>query len=538
MAITETRPPSAPPTDEAEPDRFVGLTEHDQPGVAGFLGTGDHRTLGLAYVVVSIVLGVVAFLDAALYTADRAKTHPSFPQHLFQVYTSSRLTLVFVVAVPLLVGLATCIVPLQVGANTVAFPRAAAMAFWGWLLGSGLLIAAFAIDGGPAGARAKAVDLSYVGLALLVVSLMVATVCIVTTVIALRPAGMWLDRVPMFSWSMVVAGSVWLLTFPALLANIVLVYVDHHYGRPSSFGISFNQWPQISWAFTQPQIYAVFIPVLGIANDVVATFSGRRQAHRSTIMAVVGAFGILCFGAYAQPSYYPDVYGEALFIAMSILVILPVLGALGGWTMTLRGSKPLLGSPLLFVLGAALVALLATAAGALVPVQQLHLHDAAGWSRYAIPGPPYFDGHFLLVVSATTLGALGGVLYWAPKLFGRLANDGVAKLAALVGVVGGLVAGIPLLVYGFGLKSSSIIDSAHFLNGTSALGSALVAAAVVLVLVALVMGRRDVGADAWGRGQTLEWTVASPAPAGGFGPLDRVVSPEPALDRADAVEGS
>jgi heme/copper-type cytochrome/quinol oxidase subunit 1 len=538
MAITETRPATESPVDEAEPDRFVGLPEHDQGGLAGFMGTGDHRTLGLAYITIALVLGVAAFLDAALYTADRAKSHPSFEQHLFQVYTSSRVTLVFLVAIPLVVGLATCVVPLQIGANTVAFPRAAALAFWGWLLGAGLLVAAYAIDGGPAGGRAKAVDLSHAGFALLIVSLMVALVCIVTTVITLRTTGMWLDRVPMFSWSMVVAASVWLLTLPALLANLVLVYIDHHYGRPSSFGVGFNQWPQVSWAFTEPQIYALLIPILGIGNDVVATMSGVRQAHRSTMMAVIGAFGILCFGAYAQPSYYPDVYSEALFVAMAVLIILPALAVLGGWGMSLRSGKPLLKSPLLFVLGAALIGLLATVAGAVLPVKQLHLHDSVGWARFALPTPPYIDGHFLLVVSAATLGVLGGVLYWAPKVFGRLANDGLAKLAALVGVVGGLVAGIPLLVYGFGLKASSIIDSAHFLNGTSTLGTALVAAAIVLVIAALLAGRRDVDDDAWERGQTLEWSVPSPPPAGGFGPLDAITSAEPVLDRAESGEAS
>jgi heme/copper-type cytochrome/quinol oxidase subunit 1 len=535
MAITETRPPTESTAESAEPERFIGLPDHEQSGLVGFLGTGDHVSLGRAYIVVSLLLGVLALADAALYTADRAKTHPSFTQHLFQVFTSSRITLVFVVAIPLLVGLATCITPLQVGANTVAFPRAAAMAFWGWLVGSGLVVAAYAIDGGPAGGRAKAVDLSYAGLALVLASLLVATVCIMTTVIALRPPGLWLDRVPMFSWSMVVAGTVWLLTLPVLLANILLVYVDHHYGRPSSFGIGFNQWPQISWAFTQPQIYAIVIPALGIVNDVVATLSGARQKHRSAMMATIGAFGILTFGAYAQPAYYPNVYNEALFITMSILVILPLLAAFGGWAATLRAGRPMLKSPLLFVLGAALVTLVATLAGSLFTIEKLRLHDASGFAKDGIVTLPFADGHFLLVVSAATLAALGGVVFWCPKVFGRLANDGLAKLAALVGVVGGLVAGLPMLVYGFALKSSSLLNSAHFLNGTSALGTVLVAAAVVLVAVAVLMGERSPDDDAWGVGQTLEWSVASPPPAGGFGQLERVVSAEPLLDRAEAA---
>jgi cytochrome c oxidase subunit I len=536
MAITETRPPTESTADEAEPERFIGLPDHEQSGPVGFLGTGDHLSLGRAWIVLSLLLGILAFADAALFTADSTKTHPSFAQHLFQVYTSSRVTLVFLVAMPLLIGLATCITPLQVGANTVAFPRAAALAFWGWLVGSGLLVAAYAIDGGPAGGRAKAVDLSFAALAMVVASLIVASICIVTTVIALRAPGLWLDRVPMFSWSMVVAGTVWLLALPVLLANIVLVYVDHHYGRPSSFGIGFNQWPQISWAFAQPQIYAVAIPVLGLANDVVATLSGARQKHRSAMMATIGAFGILAFGAWAQPAFYPDVYNEALFISMSVLIILPVLVAFGGWAITLRGGRPMLKSPLLFVLGAALVALLATLAGALFSIKDLRLDDASGWAKHGVTTLPFADGHFLLVVSAVTLAGLGGVLYWCPKIFGRLANDGLAKLAALVGVVGGLVAGLPLLVYGFALKSSSLLDSAHFLNGTSSLGTLLVAVSVVLVVAAVLMGRRGVDDDAWGVGQTFEWSVASPPVPGGFGQLERVDSAEPLLDRNEPEE--
>ncbi len=534
MAITETRPPNESLAAEAEPVRFIGLPEHEQSGLAGFIGTGDHTSLGRAYILLSLLFGVLAFGDETFFAADSTRSHPWGVQHLFQVYTSSRVALVFLFAVPLMLGLATYLVPLQIGANTVAFPRAAAMAFWGWLIGSLLVVAAYAVDGGPVGGRAKAVDLSYAGLALVLAALVVAAVCVLTTVIALRPPGMWLDRVPMFSWSMVVAGTVWVLTLPVLLANILLIYVDHHYGRPSLFGVGFNQWPQLSWAFMQPQIYVIAIPALGIANDVIATFTRVRQQHRSALMATIGAFGILSFGAYAQPAFYSDVYNEALFIAMSVLIIVPALVLLGGWMATLRAGRPLLDSPLLFVLGAALVAVVATIAGGVFTIRAFKLHDS-GWARLAAV-PPFVDGHFLLVVTVVVLAGLGGVVYWSPKVFGRKANEGLAKLAALVGVVGGLVAGLPLLVYGFALKSSGLAKSAHFLYGTSALGSLLLLVALVLVLVAVLMGRRQADDDAWGVGQTLEWTVASPPSPGQFGQLETVVSAEPVLDRTDEQE--
>ena len=537
MAITETRPPTEPVADEApaEPERFIGLPEPELGGLAGFIGTGDHRALGRAYIVLSALFGLAALVADTLFTSHQA--HHYLPAaHVFQVYTSSRAGAVLLFAIPLFIGLATLIVPLQVGANTVAFPRAAAAAFWGWLIGSGILVAAYAIDGGPAGSRLKAVDLSFVGLALVLVSLLVATICVLTTVIALRTHGLWLDRVPMFSWSMLVAGSLWVLTLPVLLADVVLIYIDHHYGHPSLFGLGANQWPQLAWAFGQPQIYAIAIPVLGVANDVIATLSGTRQPHRKAIMASIALFGILSFGAFAQPSFYPDVQNEALFIILAFLIIFPALIVLGGWAASLRGGRPKLASPLLFSLGAGLLAVVATVAGALYGIKALDLH-AAGWTATGYP-PPYADGHFLLVLAVVVVGGSGGLVYWSSKVFGRVANDGLAKLAVLVGVVGGLVAGLPLLVYGFALKATGLAKSNHFLYGTSAVGSALLVVTLLIVAVAILTGRKGADDDAWGSGQTFEWATASPPLPGSFGVLEPVVSAEPLLDRTETQEAS
>ena len=177
----------------------------------------------------------------------------------------------FLFAIPLFLGLATYLVPLQVGASTVAFPAPPR-----WRSGPGcsariLLIVAYAINGGVGGGRAKAVDLAYVALAAIVLALLLASVCVLTTVVALRTPGLRLDHVPMFSWSMSSPSSIWLLTLPVLLANIVLIYVDHQLGRPSDFGVGLNQWPQLAWVVQQPQIYVFAIPALGVVSDIVAT---------------------------------------------------------------------------------------------------------------------------------------------------------------------------------------------------------------------------------------------------------------------------
>ena len=259
---------------------------------------------------------------------------------IFQVFTLGRLALIFLFALPLFLGLAFYLVPLQVGASTIAFPRAAALSFWTWLLGAIVLVVAYASNGGPAGGRANAVDLAYVALATRCWRCCWPSVCVATTVVTLRAPGLRLDHVPMFSWAMLVASSIWLLSLPVLIANILLIYIDHRLGRPSDFGVGLNQWPQIAWVVQQPQVFAFAIPVLGVVGDVVATMSGARQKNRGVMFAAIGAFGILSFGAWAQPFFNDEVTTQWLYVGMAFAILLPMLALFGGCATTMRAGKP------------------------------------------------------------------------------------------------------------------------------------------------------------------------------------------------------
>ena len=334
---------------------------------------------------------------------------------------------------------------------------------------------------------------------------------------------------------MMVATSLWLLTLPAVLANVVLLYVDHHYGTGAAFAA--DQWAQLSWVFGHPQLYVIAIPGLGVVTDVVATLAGVRQSHRGVMMTAIGGFGILSFGAYAQPSFYPLMWNEALYVGMAVLILLPVLAALAGWATTLKSGKPTAKSPLLFAVGAALLLLLSVIAGALFVIRPFDLHGA-GWTEKGFVLPPYASGLFLLVVSTATLAASAGLIFWAPKLFGRFADEPLARLAALVGLVGGLVAGLPLLVYGFALKFNGLADSAKFLNGISAVGTALVVVALVLVWVSPGRRRGVAGRRRLGHRPEPRVGPASPPPSGNFGDLPPGESPEPLLDAAEPEDVS
>jgi cytochrome c oxidase subunit I+III len=517
MALTDTRPETVAAVRET-------TSMSSSPNTP--FGSGDHTTLGRLYIGAALLLGVAGWVvnalvgasqlgDGDLLSTDAANT----------LFTLGRTGLVLMVVVPLLLGIATLIVPLQVGANTVAFPRAAALAFWTWLLGSGVMIVANAVDGGFGGGRDRAVDLMLAALIAVVAALVLGTVCVLATAIALRTPGMSLDRVPATTWAFLVGGSVWVLSLPVLAANALLIYLDHRYGLPSDFGVGANQWSQVSWLVGQPQIYAFVVPALGILTDAVTTLGGVRQAHRGLVLVGIGAFGALSFGAFAQPYVYDEVADHAVWAGMSLLIALPLLLLVAAWATSLRAGRP---KPLASVglsLATIVLLLLAVVAGALYVITWFELRESGAYS----------SGHFALVVAAGMAGAAAGITYWAPKLLGRFANEGLAKLSVLLYLGGGVLAGVPLLVLGFANRFDGLADAADALNGIAVAGSALLVLAVLVTIASLATASKGGGVadDAWGTGQTLEWATSSPPAPGNFGELAVVRSPEPVLDAAE-----
>lgn len=506
-------------------------------GFAGVLGSGDHTTIGRLWVGFALLFGVAAAVAGVLADLARLPDLDVPPADTVTQVTYFRpVAVVFLFLVALAVGLATYVVPLQVGSRTIAFPRAAAGAFWAWLIGSGVLITSYAINGGPEGGVE---DIGEVGTSLFLVSfivvlaaLLLAAVCIVTTVFALRTPGMTMMRVPMFAWSMVVAGGVWLMSFPILAGMALLIFIDFEYGGRIGFGAPTEMWDTLSWFAGQPQIYVVAIPALGVIADVIPTLSGTRSTFRGGIMAAIGAFGVLSFGAWAAPVINPDVTTEAAFLIVSVLIVLPVLALLGGWAAVMRKGSPSLGSPALLGLVSVLLLLLAAIAGAAYAIEPLEVQGVAGgaWEL----------GQMLLVVAAAAAGLSAGVFYWAPKMWGHTASDSLGKLAAPVFLLAGLAAGLPQLLLGLSERFDQLVDAADALNGITALGSALGALAVVLVALGAISSARGAaaGADPWGSGQTLEWATSSPPPRGNFAELAPVLSAEPVLDAADGKEAS
>jgi heme/copper-type cytochrome/quinol oxidase subunit 1 len=538
MALTDTRPEAAAPGVPAAP-----TAADDRVGAA--LGSGDHKVVGRLYLVTALVLFLAVTIAATALgfeRIDQTDFQLFSRDTYFQFSTLQATSMVFMVLVPLLLGLAIYIVPLQIGARAITFPRASAASFWGYLVGSGMVIGSYGINGGPGGGDAVAVDLWLVSFAFLVVSLLLGTVCVVTTIVVNRTPGMSLYRVPLFTWSMLVAGVVWITTLSVLVAVLIVAYVDHRYGR-TIFG-NFDLYPYVHWVLRAPQVYAFAIPALGIVAEIVPVMGRARQAQHRLMMAAFGAFGVLGIGAYTVTFYVPghDIYGEWMWIGTGIAVVLPVLALLGGWADTMRRGSPRLHSSLLFAGVGTLVLLLGTLAGAATVIEPFHL-----------AGTTWETGQADLVLFATLMIAIGGLHYWAPKIGGRFLGEGLGRLVTLVffaGVLllagGNLVAGVLdqvdhlLIASTDGFTGIVVVrDNTDIGNGAATLGAAVLVLGALGVLVNVLassMGPADDVADDPWDGHTLEWATTSPPPPNNFDEVALVTSATPVLDDREPAD--
>jgi cytochrome c oxidase subunit I len=510
-------------------------------GLAALVGSGDPRTVGKLFVGTSLLFLLVAAgagVAVGFERVDLSGFEVLDSDVASQVFTLQSIAAVFLGVLPLLIGIATAVVPLQVGASTVAFPRASAAAYWTFLVSGGIVLAAYALDGGPFGGDGDAVALFVVAFIALLVALAVATVSVVTTVLTLRAPGMTLRRTPLFSWSMVVGGTVWLLTLSVLAGDMLLVYVDLRYGQ-QFLGGSNGVYDRIAWTFWQPTLYVFAVPALGIIADVVPVFARRRHHRHTVAMGLIGLFAAMSFGAWAQIGFSVDGQSnptdwryDGVWIAVGFLAVVPVLGLLGLWAATLGKGSVRLGTPLILALFAGLLIAGGVVAGAVTVIEDVDVLTTT-WA----------SGQEVLVLAGTLVAAAAGLSFWAPKLYGKLLPDGLVRLGATLLALG---AGVAAVTYGIAglydqpraiaasLDGVGEIDTVETLNLVAAVGLAAAVAGALAVVAALLKPAAGRAADDPWDGHTLEWTTTSPPPIGNFASLPEVTSEAPLYDARHA----
>ncbi len=549
MALTESRTP----TDA----RTAGAPE--TATLDGLIGSADHKTLGrfwiaggLFFLLGSLVVSAVAGLE----TIDLGSlTVASDADQFAQIWSLGREVLLFGGLLPILVGLATYLVPLQIGAPAIAFARGAAGAFWAWLLGTGLLIVSYIFNGGPGGGKADFVVLWTVSLGLVILALLWAMVIVATTALGARTIGMTLDRVPFATWSFLVFCLYGILTLPVVVADLAFTYVRVRHGfvaldaRQTLVGVTnlFTYAPTLFW---------LAIPGMGMAADAVGVHTGRPVMLRKPVLAAIGALSVTSFGAvyFSFGSVRAVDFNNFMLVIDIAATVLPILGVLGLAGESIRRGTPRLNVAFIGSMLGGLLFLLASVAallGLFEPVQ-LWLIDNADTGNpdklLVLNGTTFHDGLRGIVVAAAVLSITGALHHWAPKIWGRRMAEPLGFGAVLAAALGGVLWGLGGILAGVDNQPAYPVsalaggDNVELYNLITLIGILAVTAGVLLTALNAAQSAvgRNAGADAaaWS-GLTLEWATTSPPSPGNFDQPPVVRSATPLADaQAQSTTGT
>jgi cytochrome c oxidase subunit 1 len=504
-------------------------------GLLGWFTEVSHTRIGKRYIVTSLIFFALGGAEALLMRIQLARPENHFlgPDLYNEIFTTHGTTMMFLFAVPMMLGLGVYVVPLMIGTRNVAFPRLNAMSYWVYLFGGLFLYAGFFLNAGPdAGwfayvplsgpefSPGKRVDIWAQMITFTEISALAVAVNLITTIFKHRAPGMSLNRIPLFVWSMLVTSFMVVFAMPAVMLSSLMLaldrLVDTHFFNPAEGGDALL-WQHLFWFFGHPEVYIIFIPATGIVSMLLAPFTRREVYGYMAIVLSLVATGFVGFGLWVHHMFATGLpqLGQSFFTAASIMIAIPSGTQIFCWIATLWGGRPRFQTPLLFVLGFIFTFVVGGLTGvmlAAVPLD-IQVHDT------------YFVvAHFhYVLIGGAVFPLLGGLFYWFPKITGRMPSEALGKVSFWLVFLGfnltffpmhilGLQ-GMPRRVYTY-LPETGWGD----LNRLATIGG-LVLTLGVLTYVANFIGSLaggvPAGNDPWGS-DSLEWATSSPPPPYNF----------------------
>lgn len=528
MSVTETRD-DAPPAAAA------------RPAAADWFSSADHKRVGVSMLWTSLLFAAVTGVAAVVLRIESVAEGLDFLDdgRDLQYQTLLLTSGFYLFLLPAFVGLAVYLVPLQIGARRLAFPRLHQFAYWLYLGGAGVVVASYLTGGGPFSAQAllgppeaaqggQSSALWIMGMAAVVVALLFHAAGIVATVTALRAPGMTLERTPPFTFAAFVASVVLALSLPVFGAGLLLHGVNlATSGEMWQSDAMANVWQHTLSVWMRPEILVLLVFAAGAVSEVVAAFARKRLLSYVPALGLVAAIGALSFAVWASEKVRPDAPLAPTHTIQAALLYAPLALLVLMWLGTLALGRPRPSAALVHGVGAVLM--LGVAVAGLVSGV---VEDVDGGTAWA-------EGHAGALLFAIPVFALSAaVYYWAPKMWGRFLSEPLGYLQFLALLGGFLLTTVP---YYTGLRDAARWsadfsgDELTFARLVAA-GDALLVIGLGLLVVNLVgaaMGRgRVAAADAWEDGATLEWLATSPPAPWNFtdDEIPPIRSEQPVLD--------
>jgi cytochrome c oxidase subunit I len=425
-------------------------------GVAGVLRTVDHKDIGILYVLMGIAFLLIGGLEALLMRVQLATPNARVldPSTYAQLFTMHGVTMMFLVAVPLLIGFANYIVPLQIGAADVAFPRLNALSFWLTLFGGVLLYLSFVAGGAPdAGwfayaplterAHTVGTGMDWYALGLLVTGAgtVIGAINLAVTILLLRCPGMVMGRVPMFTWMVLITSILIIGAYPILTSALVMLLVDRQLGGrffdPSGGGNA-TLWQHLFWSFGHPEVYIVILPAFGMISEIVPVFSGKPLFGYRFVAGSGIAIGFLSFSVWAHHMFAVGLGDaeNAFFSLTSMFIAVPTGVKVLNWLATMWRGRIRLAMPMVFAIGFIATFVIGGLTGVSLAVVPLDLYTTDSY---------YVVGHLhYVLVGGTLMAVFAGLYYWFPKATGRLLGHPLGLAHFWLTLVGLTLAFLPM----------------------------------------------------------------------------------------------
>src|SRR4051795_12640730 len=490
--------------------------------------TTDHKTIGHLYLISSMGFFLLAGLMALIMRAELFSPGlqvVSTKEQYNQLFTMHGLIMLLLFATPAFAGWANAIMPLQIGAPDVAFPRLNMLAYWMYLFGGLTAASGFLTPGGTASfgwfmyaplsnstySPGIGADLVVFGLALGGFGTILGAVNFITTIICMRAPGMTMWRMPIFTWNTLLTSVLVLLAFPvlasALLALLADRVLDAHIYRAENYGPI--MWQHLFWFFGHPEVYIVALPFFGIITEVLPVFSGKPVfGYRSLVFATIAISG-LSASVWAHHMYATGQVALPFFALMTMLIAVPTGIKFFTWIGTMWRGQLVLNTSMLFAIGFLVTFLFGGLTGVILASPPLDFHVTDSY---------FVVAHFHYVLFGTVVFSLfSGFYFWWPKWTGTMLDERLGKVnfwMIFIGFHTTFLLQHWLGVEGMPRRYADYLPEDGFTtyNRISTVGSFILGASMIPFLVNIYVtwrrGERVTVDDPWGTSRSLEWATS------------------------------
>ena len=513
------------------------------------LTTTDHKQLGIMYLVMAFTFFFIGGLMALLIRVELF--HPGLQflsnEQFNQLFTMHGTIMLLLFGSPLVFGFANYVMPLQIGAPDVAFPRLNALGFWLTTWGGIIMLSGFMTPGGAADfgwtmymPLADAIhspgvgsQLWIIGVGMTGVGTIVSAVNMITTILCLRAPGMTMFRMPVFTWNILVMSLLVLLIFPLLTAAALGVLYDRllggHIYDPANGGAIL--WQHLFWFFGHPEVYVLALPFFGIVSEIFPVFSRKPMFGYVGLVFATLSIAALSLAVWAHHMFVTGAVLLPFFSFMTFLIAVPTGMKFFNWLGTMWKGRITFETPMIFAVGFFATFLFGGLTGVMLasPALDFQLSDS------------YFVvAHFHYTLFGTLVFAsYAGVYFWFPKMTGRMLDEKLGKIHFWLTFVGFHMTFLVqhwLGNMGMPRRYADYLDSDGFtvLNQVSTVGALLLGVSVLPfvwnVFKSWRYGEVVTVDDPWGYGNSLEWATSCPPPRHNFTSMPRIRSERPAFE--------